>query len=121
MAVRGAGTDNSGLGPTVTHQSVSGSTGVPGHPAPADLRSAGTLAVLSKSGITDFYASSIAGEVGTSPITGAALLLAGTEITGKTFVVDVAGSSLCTVNDATTLGTAVAARPTTRLSRRRVC
>src|SRR6185295_2222213 len=56
--------------------------------APVDLRSAGTFTILSKSGITDVYASAIVGNVGTSPITGAALLLKCTEVTGKIYVVD---------------------------------
>ena len=75
--------------------------------APVNLRSAGTFTILSKSGITDVYASAITGDVGTSPITGAALLLTCTEVTGKIVVVDAAGPLPCAVNDATTLTTAV--------------
>src|SRR6267378_1057309 len=40
-----------------------------------NLGAAGNFAILSKSGITDVYKSSITGDVGTSPITGAALLV----------------------------------------------
>lgn len=76
-------------------------------PAPVDLRSAGSFAVLSKTGITDVYASAITGDVGTSPITGAALLLTCGEVTGKVFVVDAAGPLPCAINDATTLTAAV--------------
>ena len=75
--------------------------------APVNLRSAGTFTILSKTGITDVYASAIVGDVGTSPITGAALLLTCTEVTGRIFVVDAAGPLPCAVNDATTLTTAV--------------
>ena len=75
--------------------------------APVNLRSAGTFTLLSKSGITDVYASAIVGDVGTSPITGAALLLTCTEVTGKIFVVDAAGPLPCATNDATTLTAAV--------------
>ena len=75
--------------------------------APVDLRSAGAFTILSKTGITDVYASTIVGDVGTSPITGAALLLACTEVTGKIVVVDAAGPLPCATNDATTLTTAV--------------
>ncbi|MDB5880940.1 MAG: hypothetical protein JWP43_818 [Ramlibacter sp.] len=75
--------------------------------APVDLRSAGTFTLLSKTGITDVYASAIVGDVGTSPITGAAMLLTCTEVTGKIFVVDAAGPLPCATNDATTLTTAV--------------
>ena len=76
-------------------------------PAPVNLRSAGRFAILSKTGITDVYASAITGDVGTSPITGAALLLSCGEVTGRVFVVDAAGPLPCAVNDATTLTAAV--------------
>ena len=75
-------------------------------PAPVNLRSAGTFAILSKTGITDVYASAVNGDVGTSPITGAALLLSCSEVTGRIFVVDAAGPA-CATNDATTLTAAV--------------
>ena len=75
-------------------------------PAPVQLRSAGTFAILSKTGITDVYASAVNGDVGTSPITGAAMLLSCGEVTGRIFVVDAAGPS-CAINDATTLTAAV--------------
>ena len=58
--------------------------------------------VLSKSGITDVYASAVTGNVGTSPITGAALLLSCSEVTGRMFVVRAAGPA-CAINDATNL------------------
>ena len=72
-----------------------------------DLRSAGRFAILSSSGITDVYPSAVVGDVGTSPITGAALLLTCGEVVGKIFTVDAAGPLPCAVNDATTLGLAV--------------
>ena len=75
-------------------------------PAPVRLGASGTFAILSKSGITDVYASAVKGDVGTSPITGAALLLSCGEVTGKIFVVDAAGPP-CAINDATTLTAAV--------------
>ena len=75
--------------------------------APVQLGTAGAFAILSQSGITDVYASAITGDVGTSPITGAALLLTCGEVTGKIYVVDAAGPLPCAVNDATTLTTAV--------------
>ncbi len=76
-------------------------------PAPVQLGTAGTFTILSKTGITDVYASAVVGNVGTSPITGAALLLSCGEVTGKVFVVDAAGPLPCAINDATTLGLAV--------------
>ncbi len=72
-----------------------------------NLGTAGAFAILSKSGITDVYASAITGDVGTSPITGAALLLTCGEVTGNIYVVDAAGPLPCSVNDATSLTAAV--------------
>ena len=76
-------------------------------PAPVSLGTAGNFAILSKSGITDVYASAITGNVGTSPITGAALLLSCGEVTGTIYVVDAAGPLPCAINDATSLTAAV--------------
>lgn len=76
-------------------------------PVPVNLGTAGTFAVLSKTGITDVYASAIVGDVGTSPITGAALLLTCGEVSGKLFVVDAAGPLPCATNDASFLDSAV--------------
>jgi hypothetical protein len=75
-------------------------------PAPVDLGTAGTFAILSKTGITDVFASAVKGNVGTSPITGAAMLLSCGEVTGKIFVVDAAGPP-CAVDDATSLTAAI--------------
>jgi hypothetical protein len=76
-------------------------------PAPVHLGSAGNFTILSKSGITDVFASAIVGNVGTSPITGAALLLTCGEVTGQIYTVDAAGPLPCSVTDATTLTSAV--------------
>ncbi|MCU1385155.1 MAG: hypothetical protein JWL71_3852 [Acidobacteria bacterium] len=76
-------------------------------PVPVSLGSAGRFAILSKTGITDVYASAIVGDVGTSPITGAALLLTCGEVSGRTFTVDAAGPLPCAINDATFLTAAV--------------
>ena len=76
-------------------------------PVPVNLGMAGTFAVLSKSGITDVYASAIVGDVGTSPITGAALLLTCGEVSGTLYVVDAAGPLPCAVSDASRLDSAV--------------
>ena len=76
-------------------------------PVPVNLGTAGTFAILSKSGITDVYASAIVGDVGTSPITGAALLLTCGEVSGKLYVVDAAGPLPCAINAASFLDSAV--------------
>jgi hypothetical protein len=74
---------------------------------PVNLGTAGTFALLSETGITDVYASAITGDVGTSPITGAALLLSCGEISGKVYVVDANGPLPCAINDATFLSAAI--------------
>lgn len=76
-------------------------------PAPVSLGSAGAFTILSQTGITDVYASAITGNVGTSPITGAALLLSCGEVTGTIYTVDAAGPLPCAVTDATGLTAAV--------------
>ena len=68
---------------------------------------AGKFVILSKSGITDVYPSVVTGDVGTSPITGAALLLTCTEVTGTPYTVDAAGPLPCRVINASRLTTAV--------------
>lgn len=75
--------------------------------APVSLGTAGTFAILSKTGVTDVYKSAVVGDVGTSPITGAAMLLTCGEVTGKIYVVDAAGPLPCAINDATSLTAAV--------------
>lgn len=74
--------------------------------SPVYLGSAATFAILSQSGITDVYRSTIVGDVGTSPITGAALLLTCDEVTGTIFTVDAAGPSPCAVNSPSLLSSA---------------
>jgi len=60
--------------------------------APVDLGWAGSFAILSKSGITDVPTSAITGNVGTSPITGAAITgLDCAEVTGTIYTVNAAG------------------------------
>ena len=71
-----------------------------------NLGVAGDFAILSAAGITDVYPSAITGDVGTSPITGAALLLACDEVTGNIFTVDAAGPA-CKTTSATMLTAAI--------------
>ena len=75
--------------------------------APVDLGSAGTFAILTKTGVTNVYASAVTGNVGSSPITGAAILVTCTEVSGTIFSVDAAGPLPCTVNSAPFLTLAV--------------
>lgn len=76
-------------------------------PAAVNLRSAGTFAILSKSGITDVFKSAIFGDIGTSPITGAAIHLKCVEVTGFIFSVDAAGPLPCSIKFPSKLTTAV--------------
>ena len=75
--------------------------------APVDLGTAGTFAILTKTGITDVYASSIVGNVGTSPITGAALLLRCTEVVGMIYTVNAAGPLPCRTTSPNSLTVAI--------------
>jgi hypothetical protein len=70
------------------------------------LGDAGDFVILSKTGIADVYPSVVVGDVGTSPITGAALLLECSEVTGNIYTVDAAGPP-CSITDASLLGTAI--------------
>jgi hypothetical protein len=65
-------------------------------PVSVVLGSAGTFTILSQTGMTNVYPSSVVGNVGTSPITGAALLLTCAEVTGSAITVDAAGPAPCT-------------------------
>ena len=84
------------------HQNLDGSL-----QAPVLLGSAGTFVILSKSGITDVYKSTITGNVGSSPITGAAILVTCSEVNGTIYSVDAAGPLPCVVTDAPLLTTSV--------------
>jgi hypothetical protein len=72
-----------------------------------NLRSVEGFAILTKSGITDVYRSEITGDVGTSPITGAALLLKCDEVDGYIYTVDAAGPLACRTTAATKLTAAI--------------
>ena len=72
-----------------------------------DLGLAANFAILSKSGVTDVYKSSVTGDVGSSPITGAAILLSCPEVVGTIYSVDAAGPLPSSVNNPSMLSTAV--------------
>lgn len=75
--------------------------------APLNLGTAGNFVILSKSGITDVPTSVITGNVGTSPITGAANHLTCKEVTGIIYSVDAAGPAPCSVKSPAKLTAAV--------------
>ena len=74
--------------------------------AVVNLGVAGNFVILSKSGITSVYKSTITGDIGTSPITGAALVISCPEVTGTIYSVNAAGPA-CRVTNATRLTTAI--------------
>jgi hypothetical protein len=82
-------------------------------PATVNLGGAGNFVILSKAGITDVPSSVINGNIGTSPINGAAIGVTCAEMKGKgkIYQVDAAyvgsGDTTCAVTNATLLGTAV--------------
>jgi hypothetical protein len=71
-----------------------------------DLGVAGNFAILSKTGITSVYKSSVTGDIGTSPITGAAMVIDCGEVTGNVYSVDAAGPA-CITTSASMLTTAI--------------
>jgi len=80
---------------------------IPGTPSTVNLGSAANFAILSKSGVTDVFQSSITGDLGSSPITGAAIQISCAEVTGTIYSVDAAGPLPCRVTNASLLTTAV--------------
>ena len=76
--------------------------------APVHLGKAVIFAILTKSGITDVFPCAIRGDVGASPITGAAIHVTCAEMTkGKIYSVNAAGPLPCTVTAPTLLTEAV--------------
>jgi hypothetical protein len=67
-------------------------------PGAVELGSAGDFTILSQTGITNVYRSSIVGDVGTSPISGSAMLLSCDEVAGNIFTVDASGPTPCANN-----------------------
>ena len=75
--------------------------------AVVNLGVAGKFVILSKSGITDVFPSAITGDIGTSPITGAAIHVTCAEVTGTIYSVDASGPLPCRVINAGRLTNAV--------------
>jgi hypothetical protein len=90
------------LGTLVTGGAIAGSGQTPIY-----LGNADTFAILSQSGVTNIYRSAIVGDVGASPITGAAILLTCREVSGKIYSVDAAGPLPCAVANPSFLSSAV--------------
>jgi hypothetical protein len=98
---------------TVTPTNVNPTTASPTPAAlasiisPVDLGLAGNFAILSKTGVTDVYKSTVTGDVGSSPITGAAILISCPEVIGNIYSVDASGPLPSSINNPTMLTTAV--------------
>jgi len=75
--------------------------------AKVPLGLAGKFVILSKSGITNVYQSVVTGDIGSSPITGAAIHLTCAEVAGTIYSVNAAGPLPCRVTNATRLTQAV--------------
>ena len=73
-----------------------------------NLGLAGEFEILSQTGITDVYKSAVVGDIGTSPITGAAIKLTSAEVLGTIYTVDAAGPLPSSVTNPTRLTSAVA-------------
>jgi hypothetical protein len=76
-------------------------------PDEVNLGDAGKFVILSKTGITNVTLSAVTGDVGTSPITGAALLLPQTEVNGEIHTVDAASPAPDAVINPSGLGVAI--------------
>ena len=94
-------TDISAIGKSIDSQAKVGSLEA------VNLGIAGDFAILSKTGITDVYKSAITGDIGSSPITGAAVLVKCNEVVGTIYTVDAAGPLPCSITNATRLTVAV--------------
>ena len=75
--------------------------------ARVSLGEAGAFVILSKSGITNVPTSDVTGNIGTSPITGAADHMTCAEVTGKVYSVDAAGPAPCSIKSPAKLTAAV--------------
>lgn len=76
-------------------------------PAIVNLSSADSFVILSKTGITNVPTSAISGNVGSSPITGAAIGVTCAQVTGIIYTVDAAGPLPCRIQNSTILSAAV--------------
>jgi hypothetical protein len=81
-------------------------------PAEVKLGKAGFFTILSETGVQDVPGSAIVGNVGTSPITGAADHLSCPEVTGRIYSVDAAGPAPCSIPKASMLTKAIGAMTT---------
>lgn len=104
-------TDSLSSAPSIEESSIDNSSiGISANTraSSVELGLAGKYAVLSKTGVTDVYPSVIVGDVGASPITGAAILVTCTEVAGNIHSANAAGPLPCVTTEASRLTTAIA-------------
>lgn len=103
----------SGAGGAGTPTAPGAGTGVGGNgrgPAPVNLGAAGTFVILAESAVTDAGISTITGDVGLSPATGAGIGVTCAQVTGVIYDVDNTGPLPCTVMDTVLLTAAIGAK-----------
>ncbi len=107
LAGCGGGDDRIGASVSTAAGTGTGAGGAGRGPAPVNLRSAGNFVILAQSQITNVPTSTVTGDVGLSPATGAGIGLTCAQVTGAIYTVDAAGPLPCRVTDATRLTTAI--------------
>jgi hypothetical protein len=115
LAANAANAQDMGVGAEVSGADAAANESEPSSPlllasdptATVDLGGAGHFVILTESGITDVPTSAVTGNVGTSPITGAADHLSCAEVTGKIYSVDDAGPAPCSIKTPKKLTNAV--------------
>jgi hypothetical protein len=117
LAACGGG-DNNGIfgaaafGPPSATGAGTGVGGVGKGPVPINLGMAGNFAILAQSAITNVPTSTVTGDIGVSPATGAGIGLSCAQVVGKVYAVDAAGPIGCSISDATRLTTAIGDKTT---------
>jgi hypothetical protein len=101
------GCNKSQVSSAVVSEKSSVALAVPLEQSKVNLGVAGNFVILSKSGITDVYKSTITGNIGSSPITGAAIHVTCKEVAGTIYSVNAAGPLPCRVTYPSMLTTAV--------------
>ena len=94
----GGGTGSSNLGNPTSAGAGSGVGGLGRGPSPVIMGSAANFRILAQSAITDVPTSTIVGNVGLSPATGAGIGVTCVEVTGLIYSVDAAGPACKTTN-----------------------
>lgn len=103
----GGGGGGEGVSPPTAAGAGTGVGGAGRGPAPVDLQTAGNFALLAEAAITNLPASSVTGDVGLNPASGADIGLTCEEVNGVIYTRDSAGPP-CRVTDRSRLTKAVA-------------